>query len=440
MFLLGLFRRGEQEMKLATKTLIAIMLGVLTGLGISIFTPNVYEILNSYIFSPVGELFIKVIKMIVVPLVFSAVVMSITSVGSPKKLGQLGGKTVALFVVTTMIACTIGIMTAIVIGPGTNVAIPESSALSQNEADGGHGGSTSDPVEFPTFKDTILSFVSSNPFEAFAAGDMLQVLTFSIFFGIGLTLLGEKAGTINLFINQLNELMMKLVQIIMKVIPYAAFSLVATSMGTAGLDLVGSMVKYLIVIAIGLIVHVAITYGSMISLFSKFKPVQFFNKMSPAIGTAFATSSSAATHPVTKNCCENDLNISKDVSSFVLPLGMTINMNGASFSHGVAAVFVAQLNGIELGFVQYITIVFISLLASVGAPAIPGGGIVSLSMVFLAVGLPIDGVGIAIILGLFRLVDMALTSVNVLGDAVCASVVDRRQGHPKEIIKQNIVS
>lgn len=426
-------------MKLATKTLIAILLGVLAGLGLSTFAPNLYEISNSYVFSPVGELFIKAIKMIVIPLVFSAVVLSITSIGSPKKLGQLGGKTLALFVATTMVACTIGIITAIVIGPGTNVEIPESSSISQNEDAGGHGGSASDSVEMPTLKDTILNFIPNNPFEAFASGNMLQVLTFSIFFGIGLALLGDRAETINLFIQQINEVMMKLVQIIMKVIPYAAFSLVATSMGMAGLDLVGSMVKYLIVIAVGLIIHVVITYGSLISLFSKFKPVQFFHKMIPAIGTAFATSSSAATLPVTKNCCESDLKISKDVSSFVLPLGMTINMNGASFSHGVAAVFVAQLNGIELGFTQYITIILISLLASVGAPAIPGGGIVSLSMVFLAVGLPIDGVGIAIILGLFRLVDMALTSVNVLGDAVCASIVDGKQGKPAEVIKQNIV-
>ncbi|MCU1808178.1 dicarboxylate/amino acid:cation symporter [Cytobacillus firmus] len=427
-------------MKLATKTLIAIMLGVLTGLGLSIFAPNLYGILNSYIFSPIGELFIKAIKMIVIPLVFSAVVLSITSIGSPKKLGQLGGKTVVLFIVTTMIACTIGITAATIIGPGKNVVIPESSSISQNENHNGHGASATDTVEIPTLKDTILNIIPSNPFEAFTSGDMLQVLTFSIFFGIGLALLGDRAGTINQFINQLNELMMKLVQIIMKVIPYAAFSLVATSIGTAGLELVGSMVKYLVVIAVGLIVHVAFTYGSMISLFTKIKPAHFFHKMIPAIGTAFATSSSAATLPVTKSCCENELKISKDVSSFVLPLGMTINMNGASMSHGVAAVFVAQLNGIELGLAQYLTIVLISLLASIGAPAIPGGGIVSLSMVFLAVGLPIDGVGIAIILGLFRLVDMALTSVNVLGDAVCASIVDKSNRNSSEVIKQNFVS
>ncbi|USK41759.1 dicarboxylate/amino acid:cation symporter (plasmid) [Cytobacillus firmus] len=427
-------------MKLATKTLIAIMLGVLAGLCLSIFSPNIYGILNTYIFSPIGELFIKAIKMIVIPLVFSAVVLSITSIGSPKKLGQLGGKTVALFVVTTMIACTIGITTAIIIGPGKNIVIPETSSILQDEDHNDHGASSTDTLEIPTLKDTILNIIPSNPFEAFASGDMLQVLTFSIFFGFGLVLLGDKAKTINQFIHQLNELMMKLVQIIMKVIPFAAFSLVATSMGTAGLELVGSMVKYLIVIAVGLIVHVLVTYGSMISLFTKFKPIHFFHKMTPAIGTAFATSSSAATLPVTKSCCENDLKISHDVSSFVLPLGMTINMNGASLSHGVAAVFVAQLNGIDLGVAQYLTIIFISLLASIGAPAIPGGGIVSLSMVFLAVGLPIDGVGIAIILGLFRLVDMALTSVNVLGDAVCASIVDKSKGTSSDVIKQNFVS
>jgi Na+/H+-dicarboxylate symporter len=162
--------------------------------------------------------------------------------------------------------------------------------------------------------------------------------------------------------------------------------------------------------------------------------------MMPAIGTGFATSSSAASLPVTKSCCENELKLSKSISTFVLTLGMTMNMNGASMSHGVAAVFVAQLNGIQLGFTEYAMVIFISLLASVGSPAIPGGGLVSLSMIFMAVGLPIEGVGIAIILGLWRLVDMPLTSVNVLGDAVCACVIDKRLGYSEQAEEKSVVT
>lgn len=422
-------------MKLATRTLIAILLGILTGLGLSIYTPGIYEILNNYIFSPVGELFIKAIKMVVVPLVFSAVVTSIASAGTPKKLGQMGLTTISLFVITTVIACTIGILTAIAVGPGKNVQLPD-TALEQGES-GGHESSTSGSEEVPTIRETLLDIIPSNPIEAMASGNMLQVLTFSLLFGIALALVGEKGQTIKHFISQLNEVMMKLVLIFMKVIPFAAFSLVATAMGTAGLDLVGSMAKYVVSIVLGLVIYVVLTYGSMISFFSNLRPVAFLCQMIPAMGTAFATSSSAASLPITKSCCEEGLKISKNVSAFVLPLGMTMNMNGASLSHGVAAVFVAQLNGIELGLMQYLTIILISLLASVGAPAIPGGGIVSLSMIFLAVGLPIDGVGIAIILGLWRLVDMPLTSVNVLGDAVCASVIDRRMNKIPEVVQSN---
>lgn len=422
-------------MKLATRTLIAILLGILTGLGLSIYTPGIYEILNNYIFAPVGELFIKAIKMVVVPLVFSAVVTSIASAGTPKKLGQMGLTTISLFVITTVIACTIGILTAIAVGPGKNVQLPD-TALEQGES-GGHGTSTFGSEEVPTIRETLLDIIPSNPIEAMASGNMLQVLTFSLLFGIALSLVGEKGQTIKHFISQLNEVMMKLVLIFMKVIPFAAFSLVATAMGTAGLDLVGSMAKYVVSIVLGLVIYVVLTYGSMISFFSNLRPVTFLRQMIPAMGTAFATSSSAASLPITKSCCEEGLKISKNVSAFVLPLGMTMNMNGASLSHGVAAVFVAQLNGIELGLMQYLTIILISLLASVGAPAIPGGGIVSLSMIFLAVGLPIDGVGIAIILGLWRLVDMPLTSVNVLGDAVCASVIDRRMNKIPEVVQSN---
>jgi Na+/H+-dicarboxylate symporter len=425
-------------MKLATRTLLAILLGIVTGLGLSIYAPGVYEVLNTYIFSPVGELFIKVIKMVVVPLVFAAIVSSIASAGSPKRLGQMGLTTITYFVITTIIACTIGILTAVVIGPGNNVDLPDSAAL--HEESGGHGSAVS-TEDTPSLKETLLDIIPSNPIEAMASGNMLQVLVFSLFFGVALAFLGEKGETMRVLISQLNEVMMKLVLIFMKVIPYAAFALVATAMGTSGLDLVGSMVKYILAILIGLIVYVVLTYGTMISFLSNLNPIQFFKHMVPAMGTAFATSSSAASLPITQSCCEDGLKLSKDVSSFVLPLGMTMNMNGASLSHGVAAVFVAQLNGIDLGYTQYITIILISLLASVGAPAIPGGGIVSLSMIFLAVGLPIDGVGIAIILGLWRLVDMPLTSVNVLGDAVCASVIDKRLNPIYQVEKQkkNIV-
>ncbi|WP_170006401.1 dicarboxylate/amino acid:cation symporter [Bacillus fonticola] len=422
-------------MNLATKTLIGVVLGIATGLLLSMYAPDVYTPLNNYVFDPAGSLFIKAIQMIVVPLVFTALVTSIASVGNMKTLGQMGSKTMAFFVGTTLIACTIGILLATIVGPGMNVNLSEDTVITQEV---GHGDTESSPGTLPSLTDTVLNIVPSNAIGAMAEGNMLQVLTFSIIFGMAMVGLKDRVDSLRTFVTELNEVMMKIVQILMKVVPYAAFALVAESMGTAGLDLVGSMVKYLLVIVLGLTIHVAITFSSMLTLLAKRNPIEFFRKMIPAIGTAFATSSSAATLPVTKSCCEGGLNMSKSVSSFVLPLGMTVNMNGTSFSHGVAAVFVAQLSGIELGVVQYLTVILISLLASVGAPAIPGGGVVSLSMIFLAVGLPIDGIGFAILLGLFRVVDMFLTPVNVLGDAVCTSVVERRLHDTNQLTDRSV--
>lgn len=416
-------------MNLATKTLIGIVLGVVAGLTLSLYAPGVYNPLNNYLLDPVGSLFVKAIKMIVVPLIFTAIVTSIAGTGSLKTLGQIGSRTMSLFVITTVIACTIGILTTNIIAPGSNVSIPENVS-----------GVGKTPPQIPSVKDMILNIIPSNAIGAMAQGDLLQVLTFAIFFGVALTMLGERAASLRIVMNQLNELMMKLVDILMKVIPFAAFALVAKAMGTAGVDLIGAMFMYVVAVVIAILIHVIVTFGSILTVLSKRNAIQFLRKMTPAIGTAFATSSSAATLPVTTKCCENDLMISKNVSSFVLPLGMTVNMNGTSLHHGVAAVFVAQLSGIELGLTAYLTVIFISLLASIGAPAIPGGGFVSLSMIFLAVGLPIDGVGIAIILGLFRLVDMLLTPINVLGDAVCASVIDRSLNNVEQVKDQSAVS
>ncbi|MGG0938686.1 dicarboxylate/amino acid:cation symporter [Brevibacillus centrosporus] len=418
-------------MNLATKTLIGIVLGIITGLGLSLYAPDVYNPLNNYVLDPIGSLFVKAIKMIVVPLIFTAIVTSIAGTGSLKKLGQIGSRTMSLFVITTVIACTIGILTTMAVGPGSNVTIPEKVDVASN---------TQFTPQIPTVKDMIVNIMPSNAIGAMAQGDLLQVLTFSIFFGVAMTILGDRVALLRTVLNQLNELMMKLVDILMKAIPFAAFALVAKAMGTAGVDLIGAMFMYVIAVLIAILIHVFITFGTILTVMSKRNAIQFLRKMTPAIGTAFATSSSAATLPVTTKCCENDLGISKNVSSFVLPLGMTVNMNGTSLHHGVAAVFVAQLSGIELGLSAYLTVIFISLLASIGAPAIPGGGFVSLSMIFLAVGLPIDGIGIAIILGLFRLVDMILTPINVLGDAVCASVIDKRLNHAHNVKDQSAVS
>jgi Na+/H+-dicarboxylate symporter len=395
-------------MKLATKTFVGIVLGLLTGLVLSIYFPNIFKILNEYIFDPVGTLFIDGIKMTVVPLVFFSIVSGVTTVADPKKLGRIGGKTILIFLLG--IAVSTGLIWAGIIDPGENVNISKTDEKVELK-------------EAPSMKDILTNIVPSNPVKAMAEGDMLQILFFALMVGIGMALLKEKTKHIQQFIEQANEVMMKLVGIIVKVIPYAAFALIARAVGEAGIELMGSIVWYMLTVLVGLVFHGAITYSAMIIFLARRSPLHFYRKMAPAMQVAFSTSSSAATLPVTMECVEKGLKVPKSICSLVVPLGTTINMDGTAIMHGVASVFIAQLYGVDLSLTDQLTIVLTSTLASAGAPAIPGAALVPLTMVLTSVGLPVDGAAIAIIIGVDRLIDMAKTVINVTGDAVCSTVV-----------------
>jgi Na+/H+-dicarboxylate symporter len=368
------------------------------------------------LFDPISVLFIKAIKMVVVPLVFFSLVAGAAGIADPKKLGRIGTKTIALYILTTAVAITIALVLANFIEPGVGTSIEKPVEKPKIEA-------------APSMKDTLLNIIPENPVSAMANAEMLQIIFFALLFGIGMAMLGNKVEQVRQFIDQGNEIMLRLVTIIMACAPYAAFALMARAVGQAGIDLIGSMAWYMITLILALLVHMALTYSALLSLFAKYNPIQFFKKMGRAMEVAFTTSSSAATLPVTMDVAEKDFHIPKSISSFVLPLGATINMDGTAIMQGVAALFIAQLYGIPLGLEEQLVIILTATLASIGTAAVPGAGLIMLTMVLQSVGLPVEG--IAIVLGVDRLLDMSRTATNITGD-MCVAVVVAKGEKDKE--------
>ncbi len=399
-------------MKLTTKILLGILLGLIVGTVLHLYFPGVFDVLNGYIFDPIAELFIKAIKMIVVPLVFFSIAAGAAGIADPRKLGRIGVKTIGLYMLTTAVAITIGLLLANIIAPGEGVTI-------------GEAAEKPDIQEAPPIKETLLNIVPENPIQAMAEAEMLQIIFFALFFGIAMALLGDKVDRVKAVIDQGSEVTIKMVDLVMRTAPYAAFALMARAIGQAGIELIGSMAWYMVTILGSLILHMAVIYSLLIWLLAKMNPLHFYKAMAPAMEVAFTTSSSAATLPVTMECAERDLKVPKSISSFVLPLGATVNMDGTSIMQGVAAVFIAQLYGIDLSLAEQVMIILTATLASIGTAAVPGAGLVLLSMVLTSVGLPVEG--IAIIMGVDRLLDMSRTVTNITGDACVAVCVARTE-------------
>lgn len=399
-------------MKLTTKILLGILLGLIVGTVLHLYFPGVFDVLNGYIFDPIAELFIKAIKMIVVPLVFFSIAAGAAGIADPRKLGRIGVKTIGLYMLTAAVAITIGLLLANIIAPGEGVTI-------------GEAAEKPDIQEAPPIKETLLNIVPENPIQAMAEAEMLQIIFFALFFGIAMALLGDKVDRVKAVIDQGSEVTIKMVDLVMRTAPYAAFALMARAIGQAGIELIGSMAWYMVTILGSLILHMAVIYSLLIWLLAKMNPLHFYKAMAPAMEVAFTTSSSAATLPVTMECAERDLKVPKSISSFVLPLGATVNMDGTSIMQGVAAVFIAQLYGIDLSLAEQVMIILTATLASIGTAAVPGAGLVLLSMVLTSVGLPVEG--IAIIMGVDRLLDMSRTVTNITGDACVAVCVARTE-------------
>ncbi|WNS82450.1 dicarboxylate/amino acid:cation symporter [Domibacillus sp. DTU_2020_1001157_1_SI_ALB_TIR_016] len=395
-------------MNLTTKIVAALVLGAIVGLLLNLTAPNVFEVLNTYLFVPVGQIFLSLINMLVVPLVFFSIVLGSAGLGDPQKLGRIGAKTIGYFLITTCIAVIIGLILAAVIQPGAAGEFDTAGAEFSTE-------------EAPPVSETLMNIIPKNPINAMAEGNMLQLIVFAVFIGFALTALGEKTKGILSLVNQGNEIMMYLVGLVMRFAPYGTFALIATAIGTQGWNAILAMGSYMLVVLAALFIHSAITYGGTVAFLAKKNPLWFFKKFAPAMGVAFSTSSSNATLPVSMEVAQRDLKVPEPISSFVQPLGATINMDGTAIMQGVATMFIAQAYGIDLTMGELATVVLTAVLASIGTAGVPGVGLIMLAMVLGSVGLPVEGIGL--IIGIDRLLDMTRTAVNITGDAACALYV-----------------
>ncbi|TMU88235.1 dicarboxylate/amino acid:cation symporter [Bacillus sp. BHET2] len=401
------------KFNLTTKIIIALILGAVVGLMLNLFAKDLFGILDPYLFTPLGKIFLNLISMLVVPIVFLSIVLGSAGLGDPKKLGRIGLKTIVYFLLTTCIAIVIGLTLAYIIDPG----LVEGIDTSQSK-----GFKTE---EAPPVGETLMNIIPKNPLTAMTEGNMLQIIAFAIFIGFGLTALGDKTKGILKLVEQGNELMMYLVTLVMKFAPYGTFGLIASAIGSQGSSALKAMWLYFVVVLAALIIHAIITYGGTILLLAKKNPIWFFKNFSPAMSVGFSTSSSNATLPISMDVAQQRLGVSKSVSSFVQPLGATINMDGTAIMQGVATVFIAQVYNVDLTLEQLITVVLTAVLASIGTAGVPGVGLILLAMVLSSVNLPVEGIGL--ILGIDRLLDMARTSINISGDAACALFVSESE-------------
>ena len=363
------------------------------------------------VFEVVGKLFVNSLKMLVVPLVFCSITVGITSLGNLSLMGRVGLKAIIIYLLTTAFAITLALIFAIFIEPGQGYEIDSSIQFSAKEA--------------PSLSSVLTSIVPSNPILAMADGEMLQIILFAIILGIAITITGSKAESFKKGIISLNEIMMSMVTIIMKFAPLGVFCLIAKTFATQGIDMIIPLASYFFTVTIVLILHVLLTYSAFLKLIGKVSPFLFLKKMRTAIVFAFSTASSNATIPVTLNTVEKRLGVDKSVASFTVPLGATINMDGTAIMQGVATVFIASVYMVDLTIGDYLTVVLTATLASIGTAGVPGVGLIMLTMVLTQVGLPVEGV--ALIIGIDRLLDMMRTAVNITGDSMVSLITSKSE-------------
>lgn len=373
-----------------------------------------------------GKLFLALIKMVVVPLVFCSLVVGVASLGDFRKLGRLGGRTILFFTGTTVVALIIGVGLTNLIKPGELMSAADRASLLESYQSAA-SDKVSDAAAAPSMVDQLVGIVPTNPITALATGEMLQIIFFGLMLGVALTLMKQaRAKPVVDFLDGLNEAMVMLVHVAMKLAPVGVAALLFKVVGTTGLSVLAALGVYGLVVVVGLTLHMVLTYGLVLRFGAKVPFFKFLKAIRPAMLLAFSTSSSSATLPVTKECVEDNANVSPQVASFVLPLGATVNMDGTALYQGVAAIFIAQIYGMDLGLADQLTIVTSATLASVGAAGVPGAGMITLAMVLTAVGVPTEG--LALVLGVDRLLDMFRTTTNVVGDSTAAAFMARLEG------------
>ncbi|MGL5347759.1 MAG: dicarboxylate/amino acid:cation symporter [Peptostreptococcaceae bacterium] len=418
-----------KKLTLTSKILIGLFLGFIFGLALK-EVPSGYikdSLILGGILKIAGNGFTSAIKMMVVPLVFVSLICGAASMGDTKKLGRIGGKTMLFYLGTTAVAIVISLILGSVLKPGVGL---DMSSMATGEVTIG---------ESKTLVDIILNIIPSNPIQALANGEMLQVIFFAILIGVAINMVGKKGEAVKAIFESANEICMKMVNIIMLFAPYGVFSLVSTTFATVGTDAIFALMKYVLIVLLGLLIHVTVVYSSLFKLLTKQKIKPFLNKFTKVAAVTFSTASSNASVPVSLEIME-ELGVGKSTRSFTIPMGATINMDGTAIMQGIAALFIAQIYGIELGIESMATIVLTATLASIGTAGVPGVGMIMLSMVLQSVGLPLEGIGL--IMGVERIIDMFRTTVNVMGDNICTLIIANSEKdlelelYNKEINKQ----
>ncbi|MFC4699488.1 dicarboxylate/amino acid:cation symporter [Glaciecola siphonariae] len=364
------------------------------------------------IFNIGGTIFINSLKMLVVPLVFVSLVCGVSSLSDPSKLGRLGGKSVGLYVLTTCIAVTFALIMALIVKPGEGFIIQTDATFAPSQA--------------PSLAQVIIDMFPSNPINAMAEGNMLQIIVFAVLVGIAMSKCGENGLKVQKAFETINDVIMKIVLIIMALAPYGVFFLMAKLAATTDLAAFGSILKYFFLVFFLLIAHALITYPTLLVLLARLNPVTLLIKMKDTAIFAFSSSSSSATLPITLTTAQKKLGVDRSVASFTIPLGATINMDGTAIMQGVATVFIAQVYGVDLSTGDLLMVVLTATLASIGTAGVPGVGLIMLAMVLQQVNLPVEG--IALIIGIDRLLDMTRTVVNVTGDCTVATIVAKSEG------------
>ncbi|MCH8492343.1 MAG: dicarboxylate/amino acid:cation symporter [Idiomarina sp.] len=407
-----------KKLGLTGKIVIGMLAGIIFGLILNSLIAGDTEswlkfVIVDGILRVVGEFFITSLMMLVVPLVFVSLVIGTCSMSDPSKLGRIGGKAVVLYIATTGIAISIALTIASLVKPGSGASMAGQEVNFEAQ-------------QAPSFVDVLIGMVPRNPINAMAEGNMLQIIVFALLFGIAMALIGKPGERLKTFFEDVNEVIMKLVMILMHVAPYGVFALLARTFADLGLgDLLGDLAVYFVTVLAILLIHGFIVYPIILSSLTRLNPLIFIKKMFSNQIFAFSISSSNAAIPVTLRTTTKRLGVDNKIASFTVPLGATINMDGTAIMQGVATVFIAQLYGIDLSMQQYLMVILTATLASIGTAGVPGVGLIMLAMVFQQVGLPVEAIGL--IIGVDRLLDMTRTAVNITGDAMVSTIIGKSE-------------
>lgn len=416
--------KTKKKIGLSTQIFIALLIGALFGVVIHYWIPSGYikdTVIVEGVLYVVGQGFIRLMQMLVVPLVFCSLICGSMAIGDTKTLGKVGVKTIGFYLVTTALAVCVALGSALLINPGLGL-----------DMDAVQKGTVSSTTEATSLVDTLLNIIPKNPVQSMANGDMLPIIVFALFVGIMLAKLGTRGSVVANFFSQFNDVMMEMTMAIMKIAPIGVFCLIARTFATVGFSAFAPMLKYMGNVTLALAIQCLIVYQILLFVFTRLNPFKFIKKFLPVMGFAFSTATSNATIPMSIDTLSKKMGVSKQISSFTIPLGATINMDGTSIMQGVAVVFIAQAYGIPLTMGNLATVVVTATLASIGTAGVPSVGLVTLAMVLNSVGLPTEG--IALIMGIDRILDMTRTAVNITGDAVCTTIV----AHQNKALDKNV--